>query len=70
MRNCVFNAPAGVTIQDIAKDNATTPPAGFDFDVEFVADNNSVGTTAPTGFNKAEFTGWSWADNQGLLSDF
>ena len=70
MRNCVFNAPAGVTIQAISKDNATNPPAGFDFDVEFVADNNSVGTTAPAGFNKGEFTGWTWADNKGLLSDF
>ncbi len=70
MRNCVFNAPTGVALADISKDNATTPPTGFDFDVEFAADNNTIGTTAPSGFNKAEFTGWSWADNKGLLSDF
>lgn len=70
MRNCVFNAPTGVALADISKDNATTPPAGFDFDVEFAADNNTIGTTAPSGFNKGEFTGWTWADNKGLLSDF
>ena len=70
MRNCVFNAPTGVALADISKDNATTPPAGFDFDVEFAADSNTIGTTAPSGFNKGEFTGWSWADNKGLLSDF
>jgi hypothetical protein len=68
MSGCVFNT--SVTLADVSADKATTPPAGFDFDVEFAADGNSVGTTAPSGFDKSQFTGWSWADNKGLLSDF
>jgi hypothetical protein len=69
MSGCVFNAAAGVTLADISADKAATPPAGFDFDVEFAADNNTLGTAAPS-FDKSQFIGWSMADNKGLLSDF
>lgn len=69
MSGCVFNAASGVTLADISADKAATPPAGFDFDVEFAADNNTLGTTAPS-FDKTQFSGWSMADNKGLLSDF
>lgn len=69
MTACVFNAPSTVTLADISADKATTPPAGFDFDVEFAIDNNTLGTTAPS-FDKSQFVGWTLSDNKGLLSDF
>ncbi len=69
MQGCVFNAPSSVTLADISADKATTPPTGFDFDVEFANDNNTLGTTAPS-FDKTQFVGWTMADNKGLLSDF
>lgn len=69
MSGCVFNADATVTLADISADKATTPPAGFDFDVEFAVDNNTLGTAAPS-FDKTQFSGWSMSDNKGLLSDF
>ncbi len=69
MTGSIFNAPSGVTLADISADKAATPPAGFDFDVEFAADNNALGTVAPA-FDKTQFSGWSMADIKGLLSDF
>ncbi len=68
MKNCVFNTNG--TIQDVSDDKADTPPTGFDFDVVFsTTNNNSIGTSAPN-YTKSEFTGWTWADNKGLLSNF
>lgn len=71
MESCVFNTdPFMVTLEDIASDKLATPIAGFDFDAVFAA-NNSVSTTAPSnGFVKAEFTGWTWFDANGELSQF
>lgn len=68
MSGCVFNA--SVTLADISSDKMATPIANFDFDAEFAADNNSIGTTAPSGFDKSQFIGWTWADNNGELSNF
>jgi hypothetical protein len=68
MTGCVFNSTN--TIGDISADKASPALAGFDFDTEFANDNNTIGTTAPAGFDKSQFTGWTWADNKGLLSDF
>lgn len=70
MSGCVFNVASSVTLANISSDKASPVLSGFDFDTEFANDNNTVGTTAPTGFNKSEFTGWTWADSKGLLSDF
>lgn len=70
MQNCVFNAATGVTIADISADKADSSPAGFDFDVVFsTTNNNAIGTTAPS-FDKSQFTGWTYADNKGHLSNF
>lgn len=69
MTGLVFNAPAGVTIEDIAADKADNPSG--DFDADFAA-NNSIGTTPSAGnaFDKSAFTGWTWADVDGKLADF
>ena len=71
MEDCVFNTdPFTVTLEDIASDKLASPIAGFDFDAEFAA-NNSLSSTAPSnGFVKAEFTGWTWFDANGELSQF
>lgn len=70
IQNNVFDTTGtnGATIASIAADKSGTLP---NFDADF-ANDNSVGTTPSTGnsFNKAEFTGWSWADVDGQLSNF
>jgi len=68
MMGCVFNS--NNTLAAISSDKMASPIANFNFDMEFASDNNSIGTAAPAGFDKSQFTGWTWADNKNLLSDF
>lgn len=72
MSNCVFNTdPFTVALDAISSDKLSPALTGFDFDVEFAADGNMVSTTAPSnGFVKSEFTGWTWADANGKMSNF
>ena len=68
MSNCVFNSTNSLSA--ISSDKANPTLAGFDFDAEFAADGNTIGTNAPSGFDKSQFTGWTYADNKNLLTDF
>ncbi len=67
--NLEFNvshlAEGNVTIDDIFADKSD---AGTAF--ETIAPGATVVTTATVGATKSEFTGWTWADNLGELSDF
>ncbi len=68
--NNVFDTTGsnGATIASIAADKSGTLP---NFDTDF-ANDNSVGTTPSAGntFNKSAFSGWSWADAAGMLTNF
>ena len=78
MQNCEFSVLVSdsatvSSLSDISSDKASTPLTNFDFDAEFANDGNTMSnatTASPTGFDKSQFTGWTWADNKGLLSDF
>lgn len=66
MTGCVFNTTR--SLADIANNTNNPAAGGFDFDAEFTNDN-SIGTSAPSGFDKSQFTGWTWADANGYLSN-
>lgn len=70
MSGCVFNATTGVMITDVSDDKSDNPAIGFDFDLVFsTTNNNAIGTSAPS-FDKSQFTGWTFADNEGHLNNF
>lgn len=55
------------SLTDIAADKSSNPSGDFD---TYFSTNNSIGTTGGGAFDKSQFTGWTMADQIGLLSDF
>ena len=56
-------------IKDLFSDNSESGDAAA-ADNKFAADGNALVTTKTNGADKSEFTGWTLADNEGLLTNF
>lgn len=65
IKNNIFNLPGSETISGIANSDQ----AGNTFGATLQSDN-TTGTSAPAGFDKSQFTGWTWADANGELTGF
>lgn len=65
IKNCIFNLPGSETIGGIANSDQS----GSTFATTLASDN-TTGTSPAAGFNKAEFTGWTWADANNELTGF
>ena len=63
------NTTTWSAVEDIFADKADGADKAAS-DAKFVASGNALVTAKDGGANKSEFTGWTLADNKGLLADF